>query len=120
MGKEKHEKMPTPGRRLSEEEAGKIMEKFGLKYSEEDKKAGRDLEYFVIATKDRGKESEEERKEISHYIHKWEKVPDEELGWISIEEVIEAIQKYYPEIDLEEKCPVREAVRRSRKEKKHE
>ncbi len=117
MRKEKHEEMPTPGRKLSKEEAKKIIEKFELKYSEEDKKAGNDLEYFVVTTKDRGKEPEQKRKEISHYIHKWEKVYDKELGWVLTEEVIEAIQKYYPEINLEEESPTREAVKRLKKEK---
>jgi len=118
MAKEKIEKMPQPGRKLSEEEARKIIEKFGIKYSEEEKKAGQDLEYFIIVTKDRGAGLEEKRKDVSHYIPRWEKIPDQELDWIPAEELIEAIQKYYPEIDPEEKYPTREAVRRLREEKK--
>jgi len=117
MTKEKIEKIPAMGRKLSEEEEKKIIEKFKLEYSEEDKKAGNDLQYFVIVTKDRGKEPMEKKKDISHYLIKWNKVPDEKLGWISTEEVIEAIQKYYPKIDPEEKCPTREAVKKLREEK---
>lgn len=119
MGKEKVEKMPIPGQRLSEEEAKKIIEKFGIEPSKEDKKAGRDLEAFIVITKDRGKEPEEKKKDVFHYIPKWEKIPDQELGPIPVGEVIEAIQKYYSGIDSREKYPTREAIRRLRKEKKN-
>ena len=117
MTKEKIEKIPLIGQKLSEEEAKKIIEKFKLEYSEEDKKAGNDLEYFVIITKDRSKEPEKRKKDIPHYLPKWDKTPDKELGWISTEEMIEAIQKYYSEIDPEEENPTREAVKQLRKEK---
>jgi len=113
MEKEKQEKIPIPGKRLSEQEAKKIIDK----YSGENKEISADLEYFIIKTKDRGSESE---KEIFHHILKWEKLPDQELGWIPIQEVIEAIQKYYSEIDPEEKFPVREAIKKLRAENKNE
>ena len=122
MTKEKPEKIPTPGYRLSQKKEGEIIEKFGIKYSEEDKKAGKDLEYFVVVTKDRSRDPENELKEsrgdVSHYILKWEKLPDQELGQIPVEELIEALQEHYSDINPEEKCPTREAVRRLRKAKK--
>ncbi len=117
MGKEKIEKMPTPGQRLSEKEAEEIIKKFKLEYSEEDKKAGRDLEYFVVITKERGDKPDKEKKDVSHYLHKWEKLPDQELDRIPVREVIKALQEYYSKIDPEEKYPTREAIRRLRKEK---
>ncbi len=117
MTKEKIENIPEPGRKLSDEEADKIIQKFNIEYSEEDKKAGKDLEYFVIMTKGRDAEPKEERKNIFHYIPKWDRVYDQELGWIPVEELIEAIQKYYSEIDHEEKYPNRNTVKKLREEK---
>lgn len=121
MRKEKPEKMPEPGRKLSEKAANKIVEDFKIEYSEEDRKAGRDLEYFVVVTKDRGAKLKEKQKDVSHYIPKWEKIPDRELDPIpKVEEVIEALKNHYSKIDPEEKYPTREAVKKLRQKNKHE
>ncbi len=120
MGKEKPEKMPTPGCKLSQKKADEIIEKFGIEYSEAEKEAGKDLEYFIVVTKERGEKPKEERKDVSHYILKWEKLPDQELGQIPAEELIEALQGHYSKIDPEERYPTREAVRRLRKAKEEE
>ncbi len=120
MKKEKPEKMPTPGRKLSKQQAEEIIDKFELEYRDEEKEKGADLEYFIIRTRDRESEPGQEKREISHYIPKWEKIPDEELGWIPIEEAIEAIQKYYSEVSPEEKFPTRAVVKKLRKEQKNE
>lgn len=120
MKKEKQEEMLSPGRKLSQEEAKEIIEKFDLEYREGEKESKADLEYFIVRTKDRGSEPEEKRREVSHYLPKWEKIPDEEIGWIPIEEVIEAIQKYYSKISAEEKFPTRIAVKKLRAEQKNE
>ncbi len=120
MTKEKPEKMPMPGCRLPDKKVNEIVDK----YNKADKIVGKDLEYFIVVTKDRSKdpenEPEESRKDVSHYIHKWEKLPDQELGQIPVEELIEALQEHYSEIDLGEKYPTREAVRRLRKAKEEE
>ncbi len=120
MKKEKKEKMPTPGHKLSQEKVEEIIEKFDIEYRDGEKESGADIEYFIIRTKDRGSGSEEKRKEVSHYLPKWEKIPDEELGWISVEEIIEAIQKHYSNIGDEEKFPTRAAVKKLRADKKNE
>jgi len=80
----------------------------------------KDSEYYIIVTKDRGYGPEKERKEVTHYLQRWKKIPDQELGWIPAEEVIEALKKYYSKIDPKEKYPIREAVRRLRREKRKE
>ncbi len=124
MVKEKLEKIPTPGCRLSDKRASEIIKKCRIEYSKADKEAGKDLEYFIVVTKERSKDPENEpkenRKDVSHYIHKWEKLPDQELGQIPVEELIKALQEHYSDIDPEERCPAREAVRKLRKAEKEE
>jgi len=120
MRKEKKEKIPEPGRKLSSEQAEEIIDRFNIQYREDEKEAEADLEYFIIRTRDRGPGPEQRKKEISHYIPKWEKIPDEELGWIPVEEVIEAIRKYYPGINEEEKFPTRKAIKKLRQDKQDE
>jgi len=126
--KKMHEQMPSPGRKLSKEKEELIIknlrEKLNdkLRLGQEGKKdeypsQNQDSEFFVITTLERGEEKDdEEKKDVTHYIPKWDKIYDEELGWIPVEELIEATQKYYSQISSKEKSTTRETVKRLREE----
>ena len=128
MKEKMQEQMPSPRRKLSKEEEKQIIEnlreklKDKLMLGQEGKKdehpsQDQDSEFFVVRTLDRGKEeNNEEKKYVTHYIPKWDKIYDQELGWIPVEEVIEATQKHYSEISSKEKSTTRETVRRLREE----
>ncbi len=115
----------VPLERISEKEEKEILENlqknlggdFNFDYTEEDIKNCQDKEFFIIKTKDRKCEDQEERKEVYHHFPKRKKIYDPELGLIKIEDAIEATIKYYSQISSKEKAPTKAVIQKLQEER---